>query len=362
MTRAHSHLVAALAAGGAGLALALGAAGCDGDDAGAGGEGKPANQVTVAMLTASTTQSPFQEMALGATAAAAAEGIRLHSAAPAGINSAEQMQLFQAAMQTSRDGIATETTMPHLFAQPFAQAAARGIPQIAVDAPPPAGSRIETFVGNDNAEVGSALATAMLARIPAGARGEIVLGTPMRGNPVLDARIAGMQRVLRAERPDISLKGPFNTGSVPAQNDRAWMGIVKAHPNALAYLDSATEAVVALAHIQQRTGRRLLVGGAGIHRVALQAVKDGRVHALVDPEHWLKGYIAISLLARLARDGTALPKGWWNPGSALVTARNVDQILARQRSNAARTAYFKATVDKQLADPERYVEPLPTAG
>ena len=360
MTRTHRHLVATLAAAGAGLALAVGAAGCGGDDDGA-GERKPANQVTVAMLTASTAQSAFQEMALGAKAAAGAEGVRLHSAAPAEISPPEQMRLFQAAMQTSRDGIATETTVPRLFARPFAEAAALGVPLVSVDAPPPPGSGVETFVGNDNAEVGGALATAILARIPGAARGEIVLGTPMRGNPVLDARIAGMQRVLRAERPDISVKGPFTIGLHPAQNDRAWTGIVKAHPHALAYLDSATEAVVALARIQQRTGRRLLVGGTGIHPVALQAVKDGRVHALVDPEHWLKGYIAISLLARLARDGTELPKGWWNPGSALVTARNVDRIVARQRDNATRAAYFKAEVDKQLADPERYVEPLPTA-
>jgi ribose transport system substrate-binding protein len=271
------------------------------------------------------------------------------------------VQLFQAAMETSPDGIATEAVRPDLFARPFAQAAGRGIPQVSVDTPPPAGSRVETFVGNDNLEVGAVLATAMLAQIPPGARGEIVLGNPMPGQPVLDQRIAGMTRVLRAERPNIRLRGPFTTGSEPAQSDRAWTGIVKAHPNAIAYLDPSDQAVLSLARIQQRTGRRLLVGGADVDPVSLQAVKDGRVYALADPEHWLKGYIAIALLARQARDGTPLPKGWWNPGAALITARNVDDVIARQRSNATRAAYFKATVDKQLANPERYIEPLPTA-
>lgn len=366
-SRTHRHPRAALAAGVAGLALALGAAACGGEDS-AGGDGragdggrKAAKDVTLAMITASTTQNAFQEMALGAKAAGAAEGVRLNSAAPNGVNGPQQVQLFQAAMQTSRDGIATETTTPDLFARPFAQAAARGIPQVSVDTPPPAGSRVETFVGNDNVEVGRALATAMLARIPAGARGEIVLGNPIPGMPVLDQRIAGMTRVLRAERPNVRLTGPFNTGSEPTQNFNAWTGIVKAHPNALAYLDPGDQAVVSLARIQQRTGRRLLVGGADVDPVALQAVKDGRVYALVDPEHWLKGYIAIALLARQARDGTAVPKGWWNPGSAMVTARNVDAIIARQRNNSTRAAYFKARVERQLADPERYIEPLPTA-
>jgi ABC-type sugar transport system substrate-binding protein len=348
-------------------AVAFGVAACGGGDSsgggsdgGSGGQRKAAKDVTLAMITATTTQNAFQEMAFGAKAAAGVEGIRLNSAAPNGINGPQQVQLFQAAMQTARDGIATETTTPDLFVRPFSQAAARGIPQVSVDTPPPPGSRVETFVGNDNQQVGAILATAMLRRIPEDATGEIVLGNPIPGLPVLDQRIAGMRKVLRAERPRVRLTGPFNTGAEPTQNFNAWRGIVKAHPNAIAYLDPGDQAVVSLARIQQQTGRRLLVGGADVDPVALQAVKDGRVYALADPEHWLKGYIAIALLARQARDGTALPKGWWNPGAALITSSNIDEILARQKDNASRAAYFKRTVDEQLANPDKYVKPLPT--
>jgi ABC-type sugar transport system substrate-binding protein len=350
----------------AAAAVALVVAACGGDDGanraaegGGTGGGKAAKDVSLAMITATTTQNAFQEMALGAKAAAGAAGIRLNSAAPNGINGPQQVQLFQAAMQTSKDGIATETTTPDLFARPFAQAAARGIPQVSVDTPPPPRSGVETFVGNDNVEVGAVLAKAMLDRIPANATGEVVLGNPIPGLPVLDQRVAGMKRVLQAERPNLKLAGPFNTGAEPTQNFNAWTGIVKAHPNAIAYLDPGDQAVVSLARIQRQTGRRLLVGGADVDPVALEAVKDGRVYALADPEHWLKGYIAIALLARRAIDGMELPKGWWNPGASLVTARNVDAILARQRRDATRTAYFKATVERQLADPERYLRPLP---
>jgi len=350
----------------AALAVAIAACGGDGGDGGGasgaaagGGGGKAPKDVRLAMITATTTQNAFQEMAFGAKAAAAVEGVNLNSGAPNGINGPQQVQLFQAAMQTSSDGIATETTTPDLFARPFAQAAARGIPQVSVDTPPPPGSGVATFVGNDNVEVGAVLATAMLERIPENATGEIVLGNPIPGLPVLDQRVAGMKRVLQEKRPNVRLAGPFNTGAEPTQNFNAWTGIVKAHPNAVAYLDPGDQAVVSLARIQRRIGRKLLVGGADVDPVALEAVKDGRVYALVDPEHWLKGYIAIALLARRATDGTELPKGWWNPGSALITAKNVDEILARQRSNATRTAWFRATVRRQLANPERYLKPLP---
>ena len=353
-------------AGAIALALAFGVAACGGSDNSSGGSGssaggqkKAAKDVTLAMITATTTQNAFQEMAFGAKAAAGAEGIKLNSAAPNGIDGPKEVQLFQAAMQTSKDGIATMTTTPDLFVRPFAQAVARGIPQVSVDTPPPAGSKVTTFVGNDNVQVGQTLANAMLAKIPADAKGEIVLGNPIPGLPVLDQRVQGMKQVLRQKRPNIKLVGPLNTGPEPTQNFNAWQGIVKAHPDAIAFLDPGDQAPVSLARIQQQTGKKLLVGGADVDPIALQAVKDGRVYALADPEHWLKGYIAIVLLAREARDGTALPKGWWNPGASLVTSKNIDEILKRQQSNATRTAYYKATVDKELANPSAYLKPLP---
>jgi ribose transport system substrate-binding protein len=347
------------------VAVALGVAACGGGDSsggsstgGSGGQ-KAAKDVTLAMITATTTQNAFQEMAFGAKAAAGIEGVKLNSAAPNGINGPQEVQLFQAATQTSKDGIATMTTTPDLFVRPFSQAVARGIPQVSVDTPPPAGSNVTTFVGNDNVQVGQTLANAMLAKIPADAKGEIVLGNPIPGLPVLDLRVQGMKQVLQQKRPDIKLVGPLNTGPEPTQNLAAWQGIVKAHPKALAFMDPGDQAAVSLARIQQQTGRKLLVGGADVDPVALQAVKDGRVYALADPEHWLKGYIAIALLARQARDGKAMPKGWWNPGASLVTSKNIDEILKRQKSNATRTAYYKATVDKELANPSQYLKPLP---
>ena len=137
---------------------------------------------------------------------------------------------------------------------------------------------------------------------------------------------------------------------------------MKAHPNALAYVGPGSQAAVSLTRIQKQGSKKLLVGACDLDPVALEGVKDGYVQALISPEHWLKGYIAIALLARQARDGTALPKGWWNPGASLVNAKNIDDILKRQQSSATRTAYYKATVDKELANPSAYLQPMPGGG
>src|SRR5262249_28447891 len=92
--------------------------------------------------------------------------------------------------------------------------------------------------------------------------------------------------------------------------------------------------------------------------VALQGVKQGYVFALVSPEHWLKGYIAMKLLAKHAQTGAPLPKGWWNPGFRVVNKANINAILARQKNAATRYAFFKAVAANQLAHPSRYIKPL----
>jgi ribose transport system substrate-binding protein len=370
MSRPHGRTARLRAAGLAvllALAVAVAACGGGGDKSssssssgsGSSAQKKDPKDVHLAMITATTTQNAFQEMALGAQAAGAAEGISLKSAAPNGINGPQEVALFQAAMQTSKDGIATMTTTPDLFVRPFSRAVAQGIPQVSVDTPPPKGSNVTTFVGNDNVELGAMLATAMLDKIPEDAKGELVLGNPIPGLPVLDLRVQGMKQVLKEKRPNIKLLGPFNTGPEPTQNYQAWQGIVKAHPNAIAYIDPGDQAVVSLARIEKQTGKKLLVGGADVDPAALAAIKDGRAYALADPEHWLKGYIAIALLSKLGKDGTKMPEGWWNPGGAIITAKNVHEIIARQKDNTTRTQYYQSTVDKQLADPDSYVKSLP---
>ena len=108
-------------------------------------------------------------------------------------------------------------------------------------------------------------------------------------------------------------------------------------------------------------GRRLLVGGCDLEAPALQAIKDGLVYALASPEHWLKGYIAIRLLAQHAQLGKDLPVGWWNPGALVVDQSNVDAIIARQKDEASRTRWFMPAVSKQFAHQGKYVLPLSAA-
>jgi ABC-type sugar transport system substrate-binding protein len=346
------------------LTMVLAACGSSDDDKASGGGsggGKSAKSVKLAIVTATSTQNAMQEMDLGGKSAGSHDGITLQSAAPNGINGPEEVKLFQASVQTSKDGIGVMTTTPDLFLRPFAQAVDRGVPVVAIDAAPPPGSNVDTFVGNSNTDLGRQLGTKMLEKIPEDATGEIVMGNDIPGLPLLEARLNGMKEVISKARPNLKIVGPFNVGAEPTENYNHWNSLVKAHPNAVAYLAPGDQDAVSFNRIAKTTGKKYLVGACDVDPIALEAVKNGNVYALGDPQHWLKGYVAISLLAAHAKDGKDIPKGWWNPGSAVIDSSNVDQIIERQKDNNTRYAYYKKIVDEQLANPTKYVKPLDQA-
>jgi ribose transport system substrate-binding protein len=151
----------------------------------------------------------------------------------------------------------------------------------------------------------------------------------------------------------------FDAKQSPTDNFNTWSAQVKAHPDAVAYVGPGSQAAVSLSRIQRKTGQKLLVGACDLDKVAMQGVKDGLVEALISPEHWLKGYLAIKLLADAKLEGKDLPEGAWNSGALTVNKDNIDDILKRQESAQTRQDYFKDEVDKQLSSPDQYLGPMP---
>ncbi|GAA0231787.1 hypothetical protein GCM10010492_33040 [Saccharothrix mutabilis subsp. mutabilis] len=326
--------------------------------AGCGAASSPNAPLKMAFVYATSTQNPFQEMAYGAKAAAGDAGnVDLALSAPSGVDGPQEVALFQSAIRNSKDGVALETLTPDLFVRPLNQAADLGVPVVAVDTVPPAGTKVELYIGNSNTELGKALGEEFVKQVPENATGDVVLGNAIPGLTLLQQRLDGMKSVIQAKRPGLKVLGPFDSGSEPTSNFTKWNDLVKANPNAIAYLGVGAQDAVSLALIQKNTGRRFLAGSCDPDAAALQAVKDGYVFALASPEHWLKGYVALRLLIDHKR-GKPMPKGWWNTGSLVVNAANIDQVMARQKDEDSRKAAFKAETEKQLADPNAHLRPL----
>jgi ribose transport system substrate-binding protein len=305
-----------------------------------------------------TTETNFgQEMALGAKAAAADRpGVDLKESAPANVDGPKEVQLFQAATRASKDGVAMMTLTPDLFLRPLLTAGQDGVPLVAVDVPPAKGAEkaAKLLIGNSNVGIGEDLAKSLLAKIPTDAKGEVLIGTDTPGLPVLEQRNQGFKAVMAKERPGLKMV-VFDAKQSPTDNFNTWSAQVKAHPNAIAYVGPGSQAAVSLTRIEKRSGKKLLVGACDLDPVALEGVKDGYVEALISPEHFLKAYIAIALLAAKKQDGKDLPEGVWNTGELTVNSKNIDDIIARQKSPEAREAFFKPVADKQLADPSSYL-------
>lgn len=341
-----------LALGTTGLAACSSTAGGSPSGSGSGSCDTAKGTLHLAFIYASTTQNPFQEMALGAKAAAAKDGdVDLVEQAPTGIDPPTSVTQFQAAAQTAKDGIAYQTVAPEPFGNALNAAAKQGIPLVAVDAAPPAAAKqsVKLFVGNSNTELGRQLGEAYLKT---GTKpGQIVLGNDIPSLKLLVQRLDGVEEVLKAKATGSTLAGPFDAGTEISDNYAKWKAIISSHPNAVAFLGVGGNDGENLPLIKSQTNGTWAAGSADISLKSLANVKKGELFALSSPEHWMKGYIAMDQLIRAKRTCKPLPEGWWNSGSLLVDSSNVDAIIARQQSEASRTEWFQKVIDAQLASP-----------
>jgi ABC-type sugar transport system substrate-binding protein len=334
-------------------AISLAACSSGPSTASSGSAGKP---VHVGMVYYESSVNAFQEMAYGGTySAKSTPGVTLTTAAPATENPTEQLADFQSTLQVAKDGIVLQTLRGDLFLRPVQQATSSGVPVIVIDAPVPAGSGSDLFVTNDNKALGVDLAKAILAKIPASATGEIVIGNNGPAVPPLIARVDGMKQEIEAERPDLTIVGPITTGTSVTDNLSSWSSILRAHPNALGYMAPSDQDAASIATLSRQSGKKYNAGGCDLDNTALQGVKDGYITALASPEHWLKGYIAMSILTDHAQNGTAIPKGTWITPALMVDSTNIDKIIARQKSQATRAAYFSSEAKEMVANPDKYL-------
>lgn len=325
------------------------------------GSGKDPSSIHVAFVGPTSSQDFAVEMADGAQYAANQFHVQAQIVATPVVDNPGEVKLFQDVTRTATDGVAVFTLAPNLFVRPEAQAISQGIPLIAVDVNGLPGSGITTFVGNDNVGAGKIFADELLSKLPANPSGDVVVGVPGLGTPPLVQRANGAIAELKAKAPGIHIIGPFNTNPVvgdQTENFNEWNNIVRAHPNALAYFGTGNSDAVSLAKIKQTNNGKYLTGGFDLEAASLQGVLNGVNFALLDPEHFLKGYIAMRLLIQHALHGTAIPKGWWNPGSIIVDQSNVQEVINRQASVNTRGTFFTPTINAEFADPSKYIQPL----
>lgn len=320
----------------------------------------PAN-IHVSFISQTTGLDFALEMAAGAQYAADQYHVSAQIVAPPIIDFQAELKLFNQLTQTSRDGIAVETLAPDLFTQVEAGAVRQGIPLIAVDTVPLPGSNIGSYVGNDNISAGGMLADAAIKLIPTNVQGNVLIGQDTMGVPVLGYRVQGMKMEFQRLRPALQLVGPFHSQDDKQLNLAAWADAIAKHSSIVACLGVGDGDNSSLAQLKQDKHGTYLSGAFDLDPTALEAIANGTNFALVDPEHFLKGYVAMRLLIEHALYGNPIPQGWWNPGALLVTQGNVQQIIKRQTNLDSKGHFYQPIIDQEFANPAAQIKPLDQA-
>jgi ribose transport system substrate-binding protein len=193
------------------------------------------------------------------------------------------------------------------------------------------------------------LARQVIAKLPADAKGKIVIGTRAPGVKVLDLRAKGIRDELQAKLPGITVAGPFDSKQELAANLNAWRTLTRVNKDALAFVGTGDADGWHLAEIRRRDKAQWVAGAFDLDPRALAAVKAGEL-VLVSPEHFVKGEVAGLLQAKHAIDGGSLPEGWYYIPGLAVNSGNIDEITARQKSTEATEKAVRAQVDTILAD------------
>ncbi|MFJ9009078.1 sugar ABC transporter substrate-binding protein [Streptomyces canus] len=337
-----------------GALLLLGAAGCGDSDSGKGGK------LDMGIAVANISLNFAHEMVLGAQSAASHAGdVDFKAVGPPNTDGPAEVQLFQNLTTRAKDGIVLENLDPPIFTRPAAQAVDRGIPVVALDTSPTDGSKIGFYVGNDNYALGELMAKEALKRLGDDPKGEVAIGVPNPGTPVLDNRAKGISDTFAKEAPDVKIVGPFQTYSDPGQNYSSWSAQVNAHPKALAFLGVGDADSYNLAKIKKAEHGTWLTAGFDVDPKTLDAVADGSNFVTIDPQHFLKGYLSTAMLIEAVREKDGkLPDGWFLSPGGVVDSSNVDEIIARQKSAKAAYDWYKPTIDKLLGDQEAQLKPL----
>ena len=336
------------------LVAACGSGGGSEDSAGGGGGDAPAAEdLKIAFIAADGSQNFAQEMMAGAEAAGEEFGVDVQVLAPTSLDGPAQVKMFEDAMRTATDGIAIETLTPDLLVRAQARAVDQGIPVISVDTPPLPGSDVTSYIGNDNIAAGRLLADAAIERLQAAGttEGKVVIANPIPGIPTLDNRATGMADAFQEDMPGFDVVGPLASAPDPTGNYSAWNNLVSANSDATVFLDSGDAALASLARINRDKGGSLLTGAFDLNESGLQAIADGVNIGTVDPQHFLKGYLATRLLIESALGEREIPEGWWVSPAELVTEENVAEVQARQESSDAKLEYYADIIEQQLASP-----------
>ncbi len=314
-------------------------------------------------LVLGITGLPFsQTIQAGAQAGVDETGAKLTVVGPPNVDPSAEAKMLDDAITLHPDGVVPQLEPPDYFTRQLKHASTAKVPIAGFGLLPPDTTAISTFVNNDFREMGRVIANAvadrLIQKLGPDPHGSVVTSICVEGAQSHLLTAAGEKEGFAKRLPNVQVIGPLLTDPEPTKDFAAWGAIMRAHPTALAYLGRCDQDGPNLTKLKTQMHGTFEITGWDADPVTLQATKSGVMLASMPQSFYLEGYILTRLIAEAAKSGKPLPHGWYNPGSQLITAANIDAVMTREASPTNARAYYRQQIDQFFSDPQKHLRPL----
>jgi simple sugar transport system substrate-binding protein len=275
------------------------------------------------VITHATAVPFFVPVRKGAEDAGKLVGADVTYTGPAGFDIQRQVEFMKSAIAQKVDGIACTLPDPAAFNDVVAEARAKGIPVIAINADAPKSERM-AYIGQGNYEAGRSMGEQIVKLLPQG--GNVILAIHTAGAENLEARIKGAKDVLDA-------KGGFKYRVVATGTDlvkaEALLGAaLQADPGVKGMFGVEDVTGIAIGHIIERQKLKGKVFGGGFDLVSevLNAIENGYMQFTIDQQPYLQGFQGVMEL--YLNRAYAIAPADINTGIAPVTAETAKTVKA----------------------------------
>jgi ribose transport system substrate-binding protein len=303
-----------------------------------------------------------QQLIDGARAAAEECGAKdFISGGPQNFDAQATVAAFQDAVIAGADAVVVVAFPEEFWIRPIDEAVKDGVVVSTYDVQSPA-SLVSVHTAPKQKDQGRAMAE-VLAEAMGGtdAQGEVVIGICLPGLYLIEQRIVGFKEKMAELAPNVELIGPLDVAFDQTENYSRWQDVIANYPDAEAYVGYCENDLPSLVRIKETDPEaEYFIGSIGINPDGLQGIKDGVALVAIGQKPFMQGYVAMRAMLQSLATGTEVPRGWIDVRPEVVTAENVDAVMAREESLASGTAetqaYYQAEIDAIFSDLENSVQ------
>jgi ribose transport system substrate-binding protein len=301
----------------------------------------------------------LQTFIYGAREAGRQLGFTVHGVGPQAFNNVEEQKIAQSEVNAGAKGLALLLVGAEAWRRPIAAWQKQGIKvvNIGIQTGEFMGKNTPLLVAPRDVRTGRLLADITLSGLPANPSGEVVVTTPIPGLKLLEDRIKGFKQRMAEKAPDVKVSVFMATDdNVKGVTDH--QALIQAHPDALAFVGLASTAPAILGKLHQEMKPKWIVTGCELDPRTPPLIKAGEVVGVTSAGFWKEGYIGARILYEQIAHGKYLNlHGWIDSGTEVITKKNIDTIVAREKSPANMAKFFNPQMTKMFKNIKAYLGP-----